>query len=47
MERVIDILTKSGINPKKVILDHINKETLPMAWEYGSWLGLSCLSGTS
>ena len=42
MERIINILAKSGINPKKVILDHINKETVPMAWEYGSWLGLSC-----
>ena len=50
MERVIEILVKSGIDPRKVILDHINKETLPMAREYGSWLGLSCcldkLSGT-
>lgn len=42
MQRIIKILTKSGIDPKKVILDHINKETLGMAWEYGSWLGLSC-----
>ena len=42
MEQIINILTESGIDPKKVILDHINKETIGMAWEYGSWLGLSC-----
>jgi len=42
MERVIDILVQSGIEPGKVVLDHINRETLEMAWDYGSWLGLSC-----
>jgi predicted metal-dependent TIM-barrel fold hydrolase len=42
MERIIEILVKSGIDPNKVILDHINKETVGMAKEYGSWLGMSC-----
>ena len=42
MERILDILANSGISPEKVILDHINKETLEIAWSYGSWLGLSC-----
>ncbi len=42
MERILDILTKSGIDPQKVILDHINKETIEVAWGYGSWLGMSC-----
>jgi len=50
MERIIQILSDSGINPKKVILDHINRETMDMCMEYGSWIGLSCcldkLSGT-
>ncbi len=42
MERIIEILAKSGIDPKKVILDHINKETVQQAWDYGAWLGMSC-----
>jgi uncharacterized protein len=42
MERILNILTKSGIDPQKVILDHINKETVGVAWDYGSWLGMSC-----
>jgi predicted metal-dependent TIM-barrel fold hydrolase len=42
MERIINILVNAGMDPRKVILDHINKETLEMAWDYGSWLGLSC-----
>lgn len=42
MERIIEILVKSGIDPKKVVLDHINKETMDMSMEYGSWIGLSC-----
>jgi hypothetical protein len=42
MERIIEILAKSGIDPKKVILDHINKETVQPAWDYGAWLGMSC-----
>jgi len=42
MERIINILVNSGIDPRKVILDHMNKETIQMAWDYGSWLGLSC-----
>lgn len=42
MERIISILAKSGINPKKVILDHMSKETIDMGLDYGSWLGLSC-----
>ena len=50
MERIIEILVQSGIDPRKVILDHINKETIEMSLDYGSWLGLSCcldkLSGT-
>jgi predicted metal-dependent TIM-barrel fold hydrolase len=42
IERILNILSASGINPRRVILDHMNKETLEMAWSYGSWLGLSC-----
>lgn len=42
MERIINILSNSGIDPRKVVLDHMNKETLEMARNYGSWLGLSC-----
>jgi predicted metal-dependent TIM-barrel fold hydrolase len=42
MDRIIEILAKSGIDPKKVILDHINKETIEPAMDYGAWLGMSC-----
>ncbi len=42
MERIIEILAKSGIDPNKVILDHINKETVQQALDYGAWLGMSC-----
>lgn len=42
MERIINILAAAGVNPQKMILDHINKETIDMAWNYGSWIGLSC-----
>jgi hypothetical protein len=42
MERIINILAAAGVNPKKIVLDHINKETIDMAWNYGSWIGLSC-----
>ena len=42
MERIIEILVRSGIDPNKVILDHINRETVEMGLDYGSWLGLSC-----
>jgi predicted metal-dependent TIM-barrel fold hydrolase len=42
MDRIIEILGKSGIDPNKVILDHINKETIKPALDYGAWLGMSC-----
>jgi predicted metal-dependent TIM-barrel fold hydrolase len=42
MKRVLEILSRSGIDPKKVVLDHMSKETMEMGRDYGSWLGLSC-----
>ena len=38
MERIINILVNSGIDPRKVILDHMNEETIQMTGTMGPGL---------
>lgn len=41
VERTIDILRESGLDPARVLMDHNTEETMPLTRKAGLWAGLS------
>jgi predicted metal-dependent TIM-barrel fold hydrolase len=41
VERILDLLSKSRLEPEKILLDHLNEDTLDLVLDSNCWLGLA------
>ncbi|GAA1271106.1 TatD family hydrolase [Sphaerisporangium rubeum] len=46
VERSIDVIAESGIDPGRVVLDHLNEVTVARAKDAGLWMGFSIYPDT-
>jgi predicted metal-dependent TIM-barrel fold hydrolase len=46
VERSLDVVRESGIEPGRVVLDHLNEVTVPLVAGTGCWLGFSIYPDT-
>jgi predicted metal-dependent TIM-barrel fold hydrolase len=46
VERSLDVVRESGIDPGRVVLDHLNEVTVPLVADTGCWQGFSIYPDT-
>jgi uncharacterized protein len=44
--RTLDVLRESGIDPGRVVIDHLNEVTVALVADSGCWMGFSIYPGT-